>query len=129
MTPIVILILENDKGEILLQQRPAGVHLAGLWEFPGGKVESGETELQALRRELKEELNYAIKNPQLITRLTHHYPKHSIELIAYHQIDPSPLLKAAENQPLRWVAKRQLHQYPTPQANQAIIDRLTHTQH
>jgi 8-oxo-dGTP diphosphatase len=54
---VVAGIISNAEGEVLLAQRPPGKHLAGLWEFPGGKIEAGESAIQALRRELQEELN------------------------------------------------------------------------
>ena len=71
---VVAAVLFDRRGRILIAQRPAGKHLAGSWEFPGGKVEPGETRTDALARELREELGITIERPRPLLRLRHTYP-------------------------------------------------------
>ncbi|MDH3284124.1 MAG: (deoxy)nucleoside triphosphate pyrophosphohydrolase [Acidobacteriota bacterium] len=66
--------------EYLLSRRPAGTHLAGFWEFPGGKLEQGESPADALERELREELGIDVAAPRELTVLTHEYPERTVEL-------------------------------------------------
>lgn len=122
--PVVALVLENHQGDILIQQRTKGKHLAGLWEFPGGKVESNESFHQALVREIQEELNYTPQHIKHLITLTHHYPEKSIELIVYHEQSNNPQIQAAENQPLRWVNKKELISLDMPDADQPIILKI-----
>ncbi len=121
---VVALVLENHQGEVLIQKRREGAHLAGLWEFPGGKVEANETLSEALTREIQEELNYTPENPKHLITLLHHYPEKSIELIVYHQQANNPFVTGAENQPLHWVKKQQLHHIEMPAADRPIIKLL-----
>src|SRR5580658_10757645 len=67
-------------GKLLITQRPPASHLASLWEFPGGKRESGESFEQCLRRELAEELGIEVEVHELVRELTHHYPERSVHL-------------------------------------------------
>ncbi len=70
----------DARGRVLIAQRPLARHLAGRWEFPGGKVGSAESESQALVRELREELGVEVREPQFCLRLTHAYPDRTVEL-------------------------------------------------
>lgn len=127
-TPIqvVVLVLENHQGDILIAQRQKHQHLAGYWEFPGGKIEPHETAIDALQRESLEELNHQIKTPQHILTIDHCYSDINVTLMVFHELIHNPQVKAAENQPLKWVEKSTLSQYQLPEANQAIIDYLCH---
>ena len=73
MIHVAAAVLFDRRGRILIAQRPAGKHLAGSWEFPGGKIEPGETRTAALARELKEELGVTIERPRPLLRLRHAY--------------------------------------------------------
>ena len=121
---VVVLVLENHQGDLLITQRQKHQHLAGYWEFPGGKVENGETNLSALKRESLEELNHAITSALQILKIQHHYPSVSVELIVYHEVinqSSMQLIKALENQPMKWVKKSELMHYKLPEANSAIL--------
>ncbi len=121
---VVVLVLENSQGDILLTQRQAGQHLEGYWEFPGGKIEPFESHIKALNRESIEEINYHPLNPQHLTGITYQYPEKTVQLNVYHCIDPNPLVKPNENQPMKWVHKSKLNQITLPPANKSIIELI-----
>ncbi len=121
---VVVLVLENHQGEYLLTQRAKHQHLGGYWEFPGGKIEAGETPIIALQRELLEELDYPIHQPVPLITLTHSYPERHVRLHVYHEIANHPKITPLEQQAHQWVAQSELQQIQLPEANQAIIDIL-----
>ena len=118
--------LIDPEGRILLAQRPPGKSLAGLWEFPGGKVEPGETPEQALIRELKEEIGIDTWSSCLapLTFASHSYPDFHLlmPLFACRRWDgiPSP----REGQTLAWVRPSALRDYPMPPADLPLIPSL-----
>ncbi len=118
--------LVDDRGRILLAQRPEGKSMAGLWEFPGGKVESGETPEAALVRELAEELGI-VTTPQDFTPVT--FASHSYD--DFHLLMPVFLCRSwtgqvtgREGQSLAWVAGSDLSAYPMPDADVPLIAPL-----
>ena len=122
--PIVALVLENDQGEILIAKRHKNKHQGGLWEFPGGKVEEGETHLQALKREIKEEIDYEIKHATTLKHITHSYEDITIKLDVWYSKVKNPKVKANEKQTIKWVRKSQLPQLKMPAANRPVIQKL-----
>ena len=112
------------KGLLLLTQRHQHSHLGGLWEFPGGKREAGETFEECLRRELREELGIEIEVGKLLDSLTHAYPDKTVHLRFFRcrwlQHEPQPLDCAA----LAWVSRDQLGDYTFPAADAHLLDRL-----
>lgn len=118
--------LINERDEILLAQRPEGKCMAGLWEFPGGKVEEGETPEQALIRELEEELairtNLYHLNP--VTFASHSYPKSHLLMPLYTCRKWEGEISPQENQQVMWVALDDLHNHPMPPADLPIIPLL-----
>lgn len=110
--------------EVLLALRPPDVHQGGLWEFPGGKLEADEDVLQALDRELHEELGIRVQQAAPLMRLAHRYADKSVlldvwRILRYHG-DPT----GREGQSLRWVACRTLDEYTFPAANLPIVRTL-----
>lgn len=129
MTAVLLVVaaaLVNEKGEVLLAQRPEGKSMAGLWEFPGGKLEEGETPEVALVRELEEELGLEINPDDLepIKFASHSYQDFHLLMPLYrcHRWRGVPVSREGQN--LRWVAPANLHDYPAPAADIPLFDAL-----
>ncbi|MEO9773143.1 8-oxo-dGTP diphosphatase MutT [Roseibium sp.] len=129
MTKIVLVAacaLVDTDGRILLAQRPAGKSMAGLWEFPGGKVEAGERPEETLIRELDEELGIEV-NEACLAPLT--FASHSYE--DFHLLMPlficrrwTGMPQGRENQALKWVRAARLRDYAMPAADEPLIPHL-----
>ena len=108
MTHVVAAAVIDRRGRVLIAQRPAGKHLAGMWEFPGGKVEAGETRTAALERELREELGIAIGAPRPLLRIRHSYSYGAVLLdvwvVRRYRGEPRGL----DGQALRWCSRSSL---------------------
>jgi len=129
MTKVVLVsavALIDVDGRILLAQRPEGKAMAGLWEFPGGKVESGETPEQALIRELEEELGINTWSSCLapLTFASHAYDDFHLlmPLFACRKWEGTPTSR--ENQKLTWVYAKDLRKFPMPAADVPLIPIL-----
>ncbi len=125
-SPIIVVVaavIERDD-HFLLTLRPAGTHLEGHWEFPGGKCSPTETHAEALRRELLEELDIVGDVHERIHTATHHYPERIVELHFYRcgfDGDPKPMM----GQGLQWVHRTRLRDLPFPDADARLIELLT----
>lgn len=119
---VVVAVIEKD-GKLLLQQRPAGGLFAGLWEFPGGKVEPGESLKAALRREIREELGVGIVNVRRLTTVRHAYTRFRVTLHAFRCGIGTGRLKPGLRR--RWVRLPTLRRYPLPSGSVKIVDVLT----
>ena len=117
-------ILADAEGRVLLMQRLPGKHLAGLWEFPGGKIEPGETIAQALVRELDEELGVAVLAAEPLLCLPWHYPEKSVRLHAWRVTAWRGEPRAREGHPLRWLAVRDMDAADMPAADAPILTAL-----
>jgi 8-oxo-dGTP diphosphatase len=119
--PVVAAVLRNEHGQLLLAERPAGKHLAGLWEFPGGKLEPEETPGQGLKREIAEELGIRVLDSSPLLTLTHHYDDRSVRLMLRetHVWEGNPV--GLEGQQLKWVSLEQAQALPMPAADRPII--------
>ncbi|MDY0249034.1 MAG: Nudix family hydrolase [Pseudomonas sp.] len=118
---VVAAVIRNAQQEILLALRPADKHMGGLWEFPGGKCEVGESPQQALARELHEELGIVIENPQPLIQVRHDYPDLHVLLDVYTVPRFTGEAHGAEGQAVRWVASSALADYQFPAANRSIV--------
>lgn len=118
--------LIDPDGRVLIAQRPPQKAMAGLWEFPGGKVEPGERPEETVIRELKEELGITIQEPCLapFTFASHTYPDFQLLMPLYvcRRWDGSVVAK--EHSALKWVKPRELSQYPMPPADLPLIPML-----
>ncbi|MBY0610725.1 MAG: (deoxy)nucleoside triphosphate pyrophosphohydrolase [Beijerinckiaceae bacterium] len=131
MTPPLILVvacaLVDGDGRVLLSQRPKGKTLAGLWEFPGGKLEPGERPEVALIRELNEELGIETKEACLapLTFASHAYPEFHLLMPLYVCRRWEGVVAARESQVLKWVRPQAMRDYPMPPADLPLIPFLT----
>jgi 8-oxo-dGTP diphosphatase len=117
---VAVGVVKNTEGQVLISLRDESLHQGGLWEFPGGKIEPEETAEQALKRELKEELNIdAIKATPLIT-IKHQYPDLAVQLNVFLVEHFSGVAKSCEGQPFKWVNPSELANHAFPAANQPI---------
>jgi mutator protein MutT len=123
MIIVAAAIIHRDQ-QILLTKRPPNVHLPNLWEFPGGKVEPGESLEAALRRELREELDIDAMVHDEYFSITHHYPTKSVELHFFNCTIASGEPRAIEVAECRWVKASDLHAYEFPEADRELITRL-----
>ena len=119
---VVAAVIERD-GALLVTRRQPGVHLEGLWEFPGGKIDPAETHVDALRREIVEELAVDVAVRDLVLATSHAYPDRTVVLYFYNcdlQGTPTPLL----GQEMRWVRREELAGLAFPPADEELIAML-----
>ena len=118
--------LVDADGRVLIAQRPPGKPMAGLWEFPGGKVEADERPEVSLIRELKEELDIVVKEECLapLTFASHLYPDFHLLMPLYVCRRWEGIVEAREAQKLKWVRPNDLRNYPMPPADEPLIPHL-----
>jgi 8-oxo-dGTP diphosphatase len=123
--PVVCAVIERDD-RVLLAQRPVNKHLALKWEFPGGKVEPGETAEAALLREIREELQCEIRVVRSLARFTHTYDRTTIEMIPFicRLEAGSPAPRPAEHAAIAWVLPRELTRYDLAAADLPVVAAL-----
>jgi 8-oxo-dGTP diphosphatase len=119
--------LIDADGRVLIAQRPPGRAMAGLWEFPGGKVEAGETPEASLIRELNEELGIVVNEACLapLTFASHRYADFHLLMPLYVCRRWEGLVRAQEGQELAWIKPNRLKDYPMPPADLPLISHLT----
>jgi len=122
---VVAAALYDPSGRVLIARRPAGKHMAGRWEFPGGKVHPGESERAALERELHEELGIQVGAARPCMRLTHAYADRDVELSLWIIERFSGTPGAVEGQQLKWVALDALAAQDMLEADRPFIAALT----
>lgn len=122
--PIGVAIIINHKQEILIAQRLSTGVMANLWEFPGGKIEEGETVEDCIIREIKEELGMIIRCDRPLTHITYDYEKFTVTLSVYLCQIIEGIPKAIECQQVRWVKPSELDNFEFPAANREIIRLL-----
>jgi len=123
---VVAVALIDADDRVLIAQRPEGKALAGLWEFPGGKIDQGERPEAALIRELKEELGITVKEACLapITFASYAYPEFHLLMPLYVCRRWEGFVQSREGQALKWVRAKDLREYPMPPADEPLIPPL-----
>ncbi len=119
---VVTAAVVEREGRVLVTRRPEGTHLAGHWEFPGGKCEDGESLEECLVREIREELGVGIVVGPQVFEVEHAYPERAVRLHFFAcelRGEPRPLL----GQQMRWVTREELARLPFPAADRALIDK------
>ena len=122
-TIIVVAAVVEEDDAFLVTRRPDGVHLAGLWEFPGGKIDLDESHADALRREMREELDTDVDVGELVFETTHAYPERTVALYFYRCVlkqRPRPLL----GQEIQWAKRSELTSLGFPPADEQLIRLL-----
>ena len=120
---VTAAILEKN-GRIIIAQRKSSDHLSGKWEFPGGKIEPGETPEACLARELKEEFDIDVTIGEHLASNTHHYDHISIELMAYRASWVSGAITMNDHKAYRWVSVDQLVEFDFAPADIPFVDML-----
>lgn len=120
---IAIAVIRRDNN-ILIALRPAGTHLGNLWEFPGGKVEKGESPEDAAIREVMEECGITISILEKWLPIEHLYTEKTIRLHPFLCMVTNGIPASLGSMEIRWVPVAELNQYAFPAANKAILDRL-----
>ena len=121
---VVAAVLRDAAGRVLIAQRPPGKHMAGYWEFPGGKIAAGESSEQALTRELAEELGVTLHRCHPLLQLRHDYADRVVELDVFVVDDYGGEPSGREAQVLRWVAAAQLGAQALLPADRPIVEAL-----
>ena len=121
---VAVGIITNGADEVLLTQRPSDVHQGGLWEFPGGKVESGESVQAALARELSEELDVIVDKSRPFMKLNYDYPDRSVTLNVWMVTKWHGMPYSREGQPVVWVSIKRLYEFAFPPPDVMIIKAL-----
>lgn len=126
MTPlhVAVGVVLDSSGNVLITRRASGSHQGGLWEFPGGKVEQGESLQSALARELREELGIDIGRTSPLLEVRHDYGDKLVLLDVHLVWDFEGAALGLEDQPLAWVSPEALSRYPFPAANVPIISAI-----
>ena len=118
---VAAAVIRGADGKILIARRADSQHQGGFWEFPGGKVEAGESVEAALGRELKEELGIVVESARPLIKVQHDYPDKHVLLDVWEVSAFAGDPHGAEGQPLAWVSQRELADYQFPEANQPIV--------
>ena len=121
---VAVAVICNGQNQVLLTQRAAHVHKGGCWEFPGGKLEPGESVFTALQREIREELGLLVQRAHPLINIPFQYPEKSVLLQVCRVTVFSGEPRALEGQPMRWQAVSALNELNFPEANRAIIHAL-----
>lgn len=121
---VVAGVLHDATGRVLIAQRPPGKHLAGLWEFPGGKCEADEAPVDALARELREEIGIVVESARPLIAIPHRYPEQDVLLDVWHVSAWSGKPHPHEGQALAWVDVGVLDRVPMPPADRPAITAL-----
>jgi 8-oxo-dGTP diphosphatase len=118
---VAAAVIRNDAGDIFITLRPDHVHQGGLWEFPGGKVESGESVYDALVREIHEENGIVVQQARPLITIDHDYPDKRVTLDVWEVTDFAGTAHGREGQACRWVRPYELNDYTFPAANRPIV--------
>jgi 8-oxo-dGTP diphosphatase len=121
---VVAAALYDSQGRILIAERPAGKHMAGRWEFPGGKVAAGETDAAALARELEEELGIRVSESRQLMTLHHDYADRSVELSLWIVERYSGTPQSLDHQRLKWVEPARLSDEDILEADRPFVEAL-----
>ena len=122
---VAVAILRDERGRVLISRRQAGTHLAGLWEFPGGKLDPGETTADALKREIREELGIEVVSHRPLITVLHNYAEKTVLLDTHLVVEWRGEARGMEGQRIEWVDEHLLSDYSLPEADRPLLKALT----
>lgn len=117
----------ESRKRFLIAQRPPGKHLEGYWEFPGGKLEAGETPVRALERELEEEISIRVERAEPLMRVYYRYPQRNILLDTWEVTRFAGQLQGREGQALQWIGIAEIDNYRFPPADRPVLEAITNS--
>jgi 8-oxo-dGTP diphosphatase len=126
---VAVGVVVNDQRQALIALRSKAQHQGGLWEFPGGKIEAGESDRQGLARELAEEVGIDVITTEALTAIKHDYGDKIVDLRFILVTEFSGQAQGKEGQQIKWVSINDLSQYSFPEANNVIIPLLSEKFH
>ncbi|NES24795.1 MAG: 8-oxo-dGTP diphosphatase MutT [Symploca sp. SIO3E6] len=121
---IGVAVIQDGQGKILIDRRRNQGLMAGLWEFPGGKVEPGETVTACIKREIQEELGIEIEVGRHLITIEHTYSQFQVTLVVHYCRHLGGVPQPLECDEIRWVSLAEIDQFSFPEANAQIIDAL-----
>jgi 8-oxo-dGTP diphosphatase len=121
---IGVAVIWNDQGQILIDRRLPESMMGGLWEFPGGKVEVGESVCECIQREIKEELGIEIEVGEHLISINHTYTQLRVTLVVHHCRHLAGIPQPLQCDEVRWVSLDELQNFEFPEANTQIISTL-----
>jgi 8-oxo-dGTP diphosphatase len=121
---VAAAVLRDSQGRVLIAERPAGKPLAGFWEFPGGKIETGEEPRAALQRELREELGIEVRHAYRLLRYSYRYPEREVDLDVWRVTAWEGVAASQEGQDLAWVLSEDLRDWQLLPADEPIVTAL-----
>lgn len=124
---VAAAVIRDDAGRYLIARRRRGTHLGGLWEFPGGKREAGESIEECLRRELREELGATFRVGERVDTVRWRYPERTVILHVHRCEVETGVIAPAEAQELAWVPPERLRDYAFPPADEPVVARLVNS--
>ncbi|MCI5546342.1 MAG: 8-oxo-dGTP diphosphatase MutT [Clostridiales bacterium] len=123
MIPVVAALIVRD-GRLLIARRPEGKHMAGRWEFPGGKLEKGESPEEAIEREIREELAAEIRAGRVYQAIAYSYPEKDVLLLFYAASVVSGEPRPVEEAEIRWITLEELDEYTFAPVDAMLVERL-----
>ena len=123
MIPVVAALIVRD-GRLLIARRPEGKHMAGRWEFPGGKLECGESPEEAIEREIREELAAEIRAGRVYQAIAYSYPEKDVLLLFYAASIVSGEPRPVEEAEIRWITLEELDEYTFAPVDAMLVERL-----
>lgn len=121
---VVAAVVTDAADNVLIAERPAGKHMAGWWEFPGGKVAPGESDAAALVRELREELGIEATPGHEIVTLSHEYDDRTVDLVFWQVAGFTGVVRGLDGQRLKWVPRTALSRERILEADRPFVERL-----
>ena len=124
MVHVAAAVIENREGRVLIARRKPEISLGGYWEFPGGKIEEGETPAQCAARELHEEMDVRVETGDVISESTHDYGDKVVHLVAVRALLLGGHIRLHDHDDIRWVTVPEMGDYLFAPADEAIVERL-----